>query len=96
MIADALAEQGVEVPDDLLPVEVWPPAQPYATAFHVLSNARRQGMGGPEALAYSELVCYARANGFAGSMEGLEEFVILMQTQDLAFRAAAATARAKP
>mgnify|MGYP001581572962 CR=1 FL=1 len=95
MIAAALAEQGVEVPDDLLPVDVWLPAQPYQQAFAVLSAARRQGMGGGEAIAYSEMVAYAQANGFAASMEDLEEFVMLMQVQDTAFLSAAAKARAK-
>lgn len=85
MIADALAEQGKDVPADLRPVEVWPVAAPYRDAFSVLSAARRQGMHGWEALAYSEIVAYAHENGYAGSIVELEEFVNLIQAQDTAF-----------
>ena len=85
MIAAALLEQGAEVPDDLLPVEVWPAAAPFRDAFLVLSAARGSGMNGPFALAYSEILAYARANGFAETPVELGEFVQLLQDQDAVF-----------
>lgn len=85
MIADALAEQGLDVPADLRPADVWPVAASYRDAFSVLSAARRQGMNGWEALAYSEIAAYAHANGYADSITELEEFVALIQAQDTAF-----------
>lgn len=85
MIADALAEQGLDVPPDLHPAEVWPVAAPYRDAFRVLSAGRQQGFSGWEALAYSEIVAYARENGYAESIVELEEFVALIHAQDSVF-----------
>ena len=85
MIAAALVEQGVEPPEDLLPVEVWPVAWPYRRAFLVLSAARGSGMNGLLPIAYAELLAYARANGFAETLAELEEFVDLIQAQDRRF-----------
>jgi hypothetical protein len=82
VIAAALVEQGVEPPEDLLPVAVWPAAWPYRRAFLVLSAARGSGMNGPQPIAYGEMLAYARANGFAGTPAELEEFVDLIQAQD--------------
>lgn len=79
----------------MLPVEVWPPAAPYHEAFVVLAAGRRQGMGGAEALAYSEILAYAQANGFAETMADLEEFVMLIQAQDAAVLTELARARQK-
>lgn len=95
MIADALAEQGLNVPDDLLPVGVWPVAEPYRVAFSVLSAARGQNMNGWDAIVYSAIVLYAERNGYAGSIDELEEFVTMIQTQDSTFLECAAKARAK-
>jgi hypothetical protein len=85
VIAAALAEQGLDVPADLHPDDVWPVAAPYRDAFTVLSAGRRQGFGAWEALAYSEIVAYAHENGYADSITELEEFVALVQGQDHAF-----------
>jgi hypothetical protein len=85
MIADALAEQGLDVPPDLHPAEVWPVSAPYQDAFRVLSASRRQGFSGWEALAYSEVVAYAREHGYAESIDELDEFVALIHAQDNAF-----------
>jgi hypothetical protein len=90
MIAAALAEQGVEVPEDLLPPDVWAIAEPYRAAFGVLSAARGQGMNGLEAIVYSEIVAYAERNGYAQSIDELEEFVMLIQEQDREFLKATA------
>lgn len=99
MIAAALAEQGAEIPEDLLGVDVWPSAAPYRDAFHVLSAARGRAVGMygsiPQAIEYSEIVCFARANGFADSMTELEEFVSIIQAQDTTYRDHIATAQAK-
>ena len=84
MIAEALRDQGLAPPADLLP-EVPPPAEPYRTAFQVLSAARPFGMNGPLPIPYGELRAYAEANGFAESMADLEEFVRLVQTQDATY-----------
>jgi hypothetical protein len=85
MIVAALAEQGLDVPADLQPAEVWPVAVPYQDAFRVLSAGRRQGFSGWEALAYSEIASYAHENGYAESIVELEEFVALIHAQDAAF-----------
>lgn len=85
MIAAALAEQGLDVPADLHPAEVWPVATPYLDAFRILSAGRRQGFSGWEALAYSEIVAYAHENGYADSITELEEFVALIYAQDNSF-----------
>jgi hypothetical protein len=90
VIAAALAEQGVEVPEDLLPPDVWAIAVPYRAAFGVLSSARGQHMNGWDAIVYSEIVKYAHENGYADSIDALEEFVSLIQAQDRAFLAATA------
>lgn len=82
MIAEALLEQGAAIPEDLLPVEVWPVAEPYRQAFRVLSASRSWGMSGPLPLPYSEIIAYARANGLAESMTELEECVSFIQAQD--------------
>lgn len=87
MIADALAEQGLEIPDDLQPVDVWPVAEPYRVAFQVLSASRGKGVDGVEALKYSEIVIYAEGNGYATSIDELAEFVAFVQMQDAEFRA---------
>lgn len=96
MIADALAEQGLDVPTDLHPAEVWPVAVPYRDAFRVLSAGRRQGFSGWEALAYSEIVAYAHENGYAESITELEEFVGLVYEQDHAFLEESARRAKKP
>jgi hypothetical protein len=93
VIAAALAEQGLDVPEDLLPAEVWPVAEPYRAAFCVLSASRSQHMNGWAAIAYSEIVQYAERNGFADSIDELEEFVSLIQAQDKSFLECAAKAR---
>lgn len=85
MIAAALAEQGLDVPADLRPADVWPVAAPFRDAFSVLSASRRQGLNGWDALAYSEIVAYAHENGYADSITELEEFVGLVYAQDSAF-----------
>ena len=85
MIADALAEQGLDVPEDLHPAEVWPVAAPYRDAFRILSAGRRQGWNSWDALAYSEIVACARESGYADSITELEEFVALIQAQDEAY-----------
>jgi hypothetical protein len=95
MIAAAFAEQGVEVPEDLLPPDVWAIAEPYRAAFGVLSAARGQGMNGLEAIVYSEIVRYAHENGYATSIDDLEEFVAFLQTQDTAFLSESAQALAR-
>lgn len=96
MIAAALAEQGLDVPADLHPAEVWPVAAPYRDAFQILSAGRRQGFSGWEALAYSEIVSYARENGYADSIVELEEFVALIHAQDAAFLEGSARRAKKP
>lgn len=83
MIAEALSEQGLAPPADLLP-EISPAAEPYRAAFRVLSAARGQGMNGPLPLSYGEIRSYAEANGFTSMVE-LEEFVRLVQVQDAAY-----------
>lgn len=99
MIAAALEEQGVDLPADLLPVDVWPTAAPYRKAFNVLSSSRGAGvsMAGviPLAIEYSEIVSYAEHNGFAKSITELEEFVMLVQAQDGRYLKLAADARTK-
>jgi hypothetical protein len=82
MIAAALLEQGIEVPDDVLPVDVWSSAQPYLTAFDVLSAARGQSSNGWQAIEYHAITEYADRNGFGASIVELEEFVSLIQAQD--------------
>jgi hypothetical protein len=84
VIAEALREQGLVPPADILP-EVPPPAEPYRTAFQVLSAARASGVNGPLPLPYSEIRAYGEANGFAESMADLEEFTRLVQAQDGAY-----------
>jgi hypothetical protein len=100
MIAAALAEQAVEdgvpgayVPDDVLPVEVWPVAAPYQRAFSVLSARRRHSTTGMQALQYTEIVAYAKENGFAETITELEEFVTLIDAQDGAYLEGARSAR---
>lgn len=102
MIAAALAEQAVEdgvpgayVPDDVLPVDVWPAAAAYQRAFTILSARRRHGMSGVEALQYTEIVAYARENGFAESMTELEEFVAFIDAQDGAYLEGASSVRGR-
>lgn len=99
MIAEALAEQGAEIPADLLPVDVWPVAAPYREAFRVLSASRGRSVGPGgivhQALEYSEIVEYAERNGFADTMEELEEFVTLVQSQDGAYLTHVAKQQAK-
>jgi hypothetical protein len=95
VIAAALAEQGVEVPEDVLPPDVWAIAVPYRVAFDVLSAARGQNMNGWSPLAYSEIVRYAHENGYATSIDDLEEFVAFLQTQDTAFLSESAQALAR-
>lgn len=85
MIVAALREQGAEVPADLADVPVWPSAEPYRHAFASLSRARGHGMAGPLPLAYSEILAYATAHGFGDDPGSLEEFVQLIQAQDLAY-----------
>lgn len=82
MIAAALAEQGAEVPADLLASEVWTSGEPYRRAFHVLSHARGRDQGMPLPIAYPAMVTYAERNGFAESIDDLEDFVTLIQAQD--------------
>ena len=100
MIAAALAEQAaefgieVDVPDDLAPVDVWACCAHYRSAFLILSAARRQNGFGWEALSYSDVVAYAERNGFAGSIDELEEFVRFIQEQDSAFLQESATTAA--
>lgn len=95
MIADALAEQGLDIPADLLPPDVWAVAEPYRIAFGVLSASRQQHMNGWAALAYSEIASYAERNGYADSIDELAEFVTLIQAQDTTFLEHAAKARDK-
>ena len=97
MIAAALAEQGLDVPADLLPADVWQVAEPYRAAFGVLSAARGQSESGWLAIAYSEIVAYAERNGYADSIDELGEFVSLIQAQDTTFleESAAAQKRAR-
>lgn len=95
MIAEALLEQGMVPPLDFLP-EVWPSAEPYRRAFHVLSAARGHGMNGPLSLTYAELLAYAGAQGFAGSITELEEFTRLVQEQDAAYLKHAAAQLERP
>lgn len=85
MIAAALAEQGVDVPRELLSPDVWPVAESYRVAFHVLSESRGKSMNGFQAIKYTEIVKYAEKNGYADTMDELEEFVSLIQAQDGAF-----------
>lgn len=86
----ALLEQGMEVPEDLEPPpEIWPVAQPYADAFDALSRSRGQGMSGVLPLEYTEITAYARDHGFAETDTERDEFVELIQAQDIAFRTAA-------
>lgn len=85
MIAAALAEQGVDVPDDVRPVDVWPSAAPYRVAFDVLSASRPEGPNGWLAIPYPWIVAYAHENGYAESVTELEEFVSFVQAQDRVF-----------
>lgn len=86
MIAAALREQGVDVPDDCTPADVWPVAQPYMDAFHTLSRSRGHGMNGPLPFAYSEIVAYARDHDLADTESDLDEFVTIMQEMDTMYR----------
>lgn len=81
-MAAALAEQGLEVPADLKPVDVWPVAEPYRAAFQVLSAARKRDQGSPLGIEYGEILKYGDANGLTGSFVETEELVQLVQAQD--------------
>lgn len=88
---EALREQGVTDfrssphADLVQGFDVWPSAAPYRQAFGVLSAARANGYGAPQPIAYSEIVAYAKATGFAETITELEEFVMFIQAQDGAF-----------
>lgn len=64
---------------------LWQADMPYREAFEVLSKSRRMGMGGPEAIALSEIEAFCRLTGDYPMPVDRKILVELIQAMDAVF-----------